>query len=208
MPADPGAHFGDRAARDHAAHLGMWVFLATELLLFTVMFATYALYRADFSLTFREGHRHMAVAIGTANTYVLVTSSVFVALAVAQGRAGSRRICAGLLGVAIALGATFLVLKGIEYAQHVRDGALPGVHYRLSEFARPGASLFFSLYWLMTGVHALHVVIGLGVLISLTVLALRGRFTPDAHGPLEIGGMYWHLVDVIWLFLWPLFYLV
>jgi cytochrome c oxidase subunit 3 len=208
MPADRAAHFGDRTARDHAAHLGMWVFLATELLLFTVMFATYALYRADFSSTFREGHRHMAVAIGTANTYVLVTSSVFVALAVAQGRVGSRRLCAALLGVAILLGATFLVLKGIEYAQHVRDGALPGVHYRLSEFQQPGASLFFSLYWLMTGVHALHVVIGLGVLISLTVLALKGRFTADEHGPLEVGGMYWHLVDVIWLFLWPLFYLV
>jgi cytochrome c oxidase subunit 3 len=202
------AHFGDDEARTHAAHLGMWLFLASEVLLFTVMFTAYALYRFDYGPMFHEGRKHMAVGLGTANTYILVSSSVLVALAVERGRSGHRLSCTLLLAGAFLLGAAFLVVKGIEYRQHIIEGALPGYRYRLDFPRGAGASIFFSLYWLMTGVHALHVVMGMSVLGALAVLAARGRFTPGHHSPLEIGGMYWHLVDVLWLFLWPLFYLV
>jgi cytochrome c oxidase subunit 3 len=205
---EPAAHFGSAESRVRAAHLGMWLFLASELLLFTVMFTAYALYRADHASAFAIGRKHMAVGLGTLNTYLLVTSSILVALAVGQGREGKRRACAALLAAAMSLGAGFLVVKGIEYRQHVLEGALPGAHFHVEGVHQTGVSLFFSLYWLMTGVHALHVIIGLSVLGTLAVLAARGRFTPERHAPLEVGGMYWHLVDVIWLFLWPLFYLV
>ena len=109
----------------------------------------------------------------------------------------------GLLAAACLLGVGFLCIKGVEYSQHIHEGALPGARYHLESLREPGASLFFSLYWLMTGVHALHVLVGLGVLSTFAVLSWRGRARS-----LELGGMYWHLVDVIWLFLWPLFYLV
>jgi cytochrome c oxidase subunit 3 len=208
MSTDHTAHFGDDASRTHAAHLGMWLFLASEVLLFTVMFTAYALYRADYTAVFHEGRKHMAVGLGTLNTYFLVTSSILVALAVGQGRAGSRWLCTALLGCAVALGAAFLCVKGIEYRQHIHEGALPGARYRLESLQAPGASIFFSLYWVMTAVHALHVLIGMAVLSTLAVLSARGHFALHHHVPLEVGGMYWHLVDVIWLFLWPLFYLV
>ncbi|MFT3837857.1 MAG: cytochrome c oxidase subunit 3 [Myxococcaceae bacterium] len=200
MRSEHAAHFGSEAARETAAHLGMWIFLVSEVLLFTVMFTAYALYRADYSAVFHLGRRQMAVGLGTANTYLLVSSSVVVALAVKHR---SHRVSALLLGVAVLFGAAFLTIKGVEYAQHIHEGALPGARYHLASLQEPGASLFFSLYWLMTAVHALHVLVGMGVLATLAVLSWNGR-----PRWLEQGGMYWHLVDVIWLFLWPLFYLV
>jgi cytochrome c oxidase subunit 3 len=207
-PVVPQAeHFGDEASRQDAAHLGMWVFLSTEVLLFAGLFAAYAMYRLAYPEVFHQAREHMAVALGTINTYLLVTSSVLVALAISSIRSGRDLLAAALLAGAVLLGCGFLVVKGIEYAQHVREGALPGAHYALDKFAVPGASLYFTLYWIMTAVHAVHVTIGVGVLSVLCFQTLSGKFSASYHTPLELGGMYWHLVDVVWLFLWPLLYL-
>lgn len=207
-PVVPHAeHFGDEASRQDAAHLGMWIFLATEVLLFAGLFAAYSMYRLAYPEVFQQARHHMEVTIGTINTYVLVTSSVFVALAIASIRSGRELAASALLACAVLLGITFLSLKGVEYAKHVREGGLPGAHYALHDFAVPGASLYFTLYWIMTGVHSVHVAVGVGVLSVLSFQTLSGKFNARYHTPLELGGMYWHLVDVVWLFLWPLLYL-
>ncbi len=201
------AHFGDEASRQQAAHMGMWVFLATEVLLFAGLFASYALYRLAYPEVFHQAREHMDVKLGTINTYVLVSSSVLVALAVAAIRGRRDLVASGLLLGAALLGVTFLSIKGVEYTHHMHEGALPGAHYALHKFAVPGASLYFTLYWVMTGVHALHVLIGVGVLGVLGLRTAAGDFSAAYHTPVELGGMYWHLVDVVWLFLWPLLYL-
>jgi cytochrome c oxidase subunit III len=207
-PVVPHAeHFGDEASRQDAAHLGMWIFLATEVLLFAGLFAAYALYRLAYPEVFHQGREHMDATLGTINTYVLVSSSVLVALAVASIRRGRQLSASALLAGAVVLGMVFLCIKGMEYTHHARDKALPGVHYAFREFSVPGASLYFTLYWLMTGVHAVHVAVGVGVLSVLSFQTLGGKFNATYHTPLELGGMYWHLVDIVWLFLWPLLYL-
>jgi cytochrome c oxidase subunit 3 len=207
-PVVPQAeHFGDEASRQDAAHLGMWIFLATEVLLFAGLFAAYAMYRLAYPEVFHQAREHMSVTLGTINTYVLVSSSVLVALAIASIRRGRELAASALLAGAVLLGITFLCIKGVEYAHHARDKALPGAHYAFHAFALPGASLYFTLYWVMTGVHAVHVTVGVGVLSVLSFQTLSGKFNARYHTPLELGGMYWHLVDVVWLFLWPLLYL-
>nr|WP_044193740.1 cytochrome c oxidase subunit 3 family protein [Hyalangium minutum] len=207
-PVVPHAeHFGDEASRQDAAHMGMWIFLATEVLLFAALFAAYSLYRLAYPEVFSQAREHMDLALGTINTYVLVSSSVLVALAIASIRKG-RDLAAGvLLAGAVLLGITFLCIKGMEYAHHAKDKALPGAHYAYDKFAVPGASLYFTLYWIMTGIHAVHVTVGIGVLSVLCGQALSGKFSAAYHTPVELGGMYWHLVDIVWLFLWPLLYL-
>ncbi|MFP2956828.1 cytochrome c oxidase subunit 3 family protein [Myxococcus sp. 1LA] len=208
-PVVPQArHFGDESARQGAAHMGMWVFLASEVMLFTALFTAYALYRLAYPEVFHLGRTHMDVMLGTLNTYVLVSSSILVALAIASIRAGSELAACALLSGAVLLGVAFLSIKGIEYAHHAHDKALPGAHYAYAKFAIPGANLYFTLYWVMTGIHALHVTVGIGVLAVMAFRTLGGSFSAAYHTPLELGGMYWHLVDVIWLFLWPLLYLV
>ncbi|WP_426752722.1 cytochrome c oxidase subunit 3 [Myxococcus sp. Y35] len=208
-PVVPAArHFGDEPARQGAAHMGMWVFLASEVMLFTALFTAYALYRLAYPEVFHLGRTYMDVTLGTANTYVLVCSSILVALAIAAVRSGRDLVASVLLIGAALLGVCFLSIKGAEYVHHIHDQALPGAHYAFEKFAIPGASLYFTLYWVMTGIHALHVVVGVGVLSVMAFRALGGSFSAAYHTPLELGGMYWHLVDVIWLFLWPLLYLV
>jgi cytochrome c oxidase subunit 3 len=203
----PAEHFGDEASRQEAAHLGMWIFLATEVLLFAALFASYALYRLAYPEVFHQAREHMDLTLGTINTYVLVSSSILVALAIASIRKGRDLATAALLAGAVLLGITFLCIKGMEYAHHAKDKALPGAHYAFHKFAAPGASLYFTLYWIMTGVHAVHVTVGVGTLSVLCGQTLSGKFSAAYHTPLELGGMYWHLVDVVWLFLWPLLYL-
>ncbi|GHG77499.1 cytochrome c oxidase subunit 3 [Comamonas sp. JC664] len=207
-PVVPRAfHFGDESSREDAAHLGMWIFIATEVLLFAVLFTAYALYRLTYPDLFQRAPAHMDVFLGTLNTFVLVTSSIVVALAVDSVRKGRDFAGAALLALAVLLGIAFLSIKAAEYAKHVRDGALPGAWYAYEAFAVPGANLYFTLYWVMTGVHAVHVLVGVSVLVTLMLRTLTGEFGARFHTPVALGGMYWHLVDVIWLFLWPLLYL-
>jgi cytochrome c oxidase subunit 3 len=199
--------YTDPRQRTHALHLGMWSFLGSETLLFAGLFALYASYRAKFPLEFKLGVAHNNALIGTANTAVLIISSFFVAFAVHALRGGNHRACVRSLAVAFLLGLTFLVLKSIEYTEHLREGFAPGVYYSATELPTRGASLFFTLYFMMTGLHALHVMAGMTLLAWLALRVRRGKTHATHRTELELGGLYWHLVDVVWIFLWPLLYL-
>ncbi|MCI0571548.1 MAG: cytochrome c oxidase subunit 3 [Myxococcaceae bacterium] len=200
-------HFGTLGAQKDAAHLGMWTFLATELLLFTGLFAVYAVYRWAYGGLFHEAQKHMDVLLGTVNTFLLVVSSTLVALAPRALEAKRTHVATLLLLGAIAMGLAFLVLKGVEWGHHAHEGALPGQWYAFEKLRVPGASLFYTLYFLMTGLHALHMLIGVVVLAVLAVRLRRRTITAEYPVALELGGMYWHFVDIIWLFLYPLLYL-
>jgi len=199
----------DSLDRQHAtARLGMWVFLGSELLLFAGLLALYAAYRFAYPAEFRAAAAHANLAIGTVNTYVLITSSLTMALAIHATRGGHRSRTVALLAITIVLGLAFDVLKGVEYAEHLSEGIAPGHYYAFDALPAHGAVLYFTLYYLLTGLHALHVTGGICVLVWLALRARRGDFTPRSHLALELGGLYWHLVDLVWIFLWPLLYLI
>jgi cytochrome c oxidase subunit 3 len=209
MPARRLAdQFESLAKQEHAARFGLWVFLASEILLFAALFGLYTAYRAMYPVEFARAAAHNNVAIGTINTLVLITSSATVALALWAVRGGLRRLASALVLFSIACGVLFLVLKGLEYHEHFQAGIYPGDAYRNAELTGRGARLFFNLYFLITGLHAIHVVVGLTVLGWLAVGSLRGRFGPDNQLRFELGTLYWHLVDVVWIFVWPLLYLL
>ena len=201
----------DSMARQHAAgRLGMWAFLGSELLLFAGLLALYGAYRFAYPAEFRIAAQDANVAIGSINTLVLLTSSLTMALALHAARAPGdpRARLLVLLAITFALGVTFDVLKGVEYAGHLADGTAPG-GYSAARVAPPhGIVLYVTLYYVLTGLHALHVTIGIGVIAWLWSKAWRRQLTPDSHAALELGGLYWHLVDLVWLFLWPLLYLI
>lgn len=204
----PAEHFQDLEQQKRAAHLGMWLFLTSEVLLFGALFGAYSGYRVHYPGDFAQAAAHNNVWLGTLNTLVLLTSSLFAAAAVHAARRGRRRAVVIFLLSTLALAAAFLVFKSIEYAGHFREGVFPGRHYRLAELPARGANVFFTLYFLMTGLHALHVVGGMAALVVASVGAARGAYGPTHYTPLELIVLYWHLVDVIWIFLWPLMYLV
>ena len=201
-------HFPDAPTQQHAARLGMWLFLATEILLFTALFTGYAVYRFLFSDSFHQASKYIETSVGLVNTVVLITSSLTVALGLHASRQGRGRRAAALLLATLALGGVFMVLKGFEYHHHYVTGQLPGRYYSFAALTVPGAPMFFSIYFLMTGLHGLHVLVGMGVLGWLAARAWRGDFSPAYHTPVELGGLYWHLVDLIWIFLFPLLYLI
>ncbi len=208
MPSALAHHFESLEKQAHAARLGMWVFLATEVLLFTALFAAYSVYRFLFGDTFSQASRHIETWIGAVNTLVLVTSSFTVALGFHRSTRGDGRGTARFFGLSVLLALVFLGFKAIEYSHHFEEGQLPGRFYTYSAVQGPGASLFFSLYFLITGLHAIHVLIGMTVLAVIGVRAGRGAFTAEYHVPVELAGLYWHLVDVIWIFVFPLIYLI
>lgn len=201
-------HFGSRENQKKAAQLGMWVFLGTEVLLFTNLFVGYAVYRYYYPEEFKAGSKHLEAGWATVQTLLLVTSSLFVVLAVHYIRQDKQLLTALVLVLGMVMGLGFLGIKGWEYWKHWEEGALPGAYYRLEELPVRGGSLFFTLYFLLTGLHAIHMLVGLSVLGWLSWGALSGKYTGEYHIPVEVGGMYWHLVDIFWLFIYPLLYLV
>lgn len=204
----PAEHFESLAQQEHAAHLGMWLFLTSEVLLFGALFGLYTGYRIRFAADFAAAASHNPVLIGTTNTAILITSSLFAALAVRAMEQGRRRATVIWLLVTLALGVTFLGLKYLEYRGHFDEGIYPGVWYSNDSLPGPGARLFFNLYFLITGLHALHVTGGLVALCTMLLLTLRDRIRQARHTSLELVVLYWHLVDAIWIFVWPLMYLV
>ncbi|MGE0547152.1 MAG: cytochrome c oxidase subunit 3 family protein [Kofleriaceae bacterium] len=200
--------YADRRAREHALHLGMWVFLGSETLLFAGLFGLYSAYRAWYPDAFANGVAHNHAAIGTANTLVLIVSSFLVAWSIHALRGGRRRVSMFALAGAITLGLTFLGLKTLEYSEHLAVGIAPGAYYSSTEVTQPGSQMFFTLYFVMTGLHAIHVIAGLSLLVWLIIRVARHRTTAEHHVELELSGLYWHLVDVVWIFLWPLLYLL
>jgi cytochrome c oxidase subunit 3 len=202
------AHFEDLDQQHAAGWLGMWVFLATEVMFFGGLFTGYAVYRWRYPAAFAAASGELEVKLGAVNTAVLICSSLTMALAVHAAQQGRRRTLVGFLAATMVLGAAFLGIKGIEYAHKFEHHLVPGGAFLFADpHARP-AEVFFSFYFGMTGMHALHMVIGLGVLAVLLGQAWRGRFTPEHHAGIEMAGLYWHFVDIIWIFLFPLLYLI
>jgi cytochrome c oxidase subunit 3 len=209
MPEGTLAHHFDDAAQQHeASTLGMWVFLATEVMFFGGIFATYVVYRSIYAHAFETASNHLDVRLGTFNTAVLITSSLTMALAVHAAQTDRLRGIVAWLTATIGLGSVFLCVKAYEYGHKFHEHLVPGPH-----FVWPGAEsghvqLFFCLYFLLTGVHALHMIVGIGLLTWLARAARRGRFSAAYATPIELTGLYWHFVDIIWIFLFPLLYLI
>jgi cytochrome c oxidase subunit III len=209
MTQSVAEHFEDLTKQAHAARLGMWVFLGSEVLFFSGLFGLYASYRAEHPHGFGVAVLHNTLALGSTNTGVLLVSSYTVALAVHALRKGRHRAAASLVGITVVLGACFLAIKTVEYLAHFKEGIYPGgVGSFYAAHPDAGTKMFFTLYYCMTGLHALHVFAGMLVLLVLLWKIARLRIGAWAPHPLAIGAVYWHLVDVIWIFLWPLFYLL
>lgn len=200
--------FEDLDKQAHAARLGMWVFMSSELLLFAGLFALYSGYRAMYPADFAAAVAHDNAAIGTANTAILITSSFTVAMSLHAVRLGRPRRAAALLLFSIGCGLLFLLLKGVEYGQHFREGIYPGVAYRNAALPTAGAQMFFTLYYFLTGLHAIHVIVGLLLLSWLAWGAWSRVYSPARYIHVELGALYWHLIDIVWIFLWPLLYLL
>jgi cytochrome c oxidase subunit 3 len=200
--------FADAAQQVEAAKLGMWAFLATEIVLFGALFCAYSFYRFLFPAGFALASKHTDVVLGTIETCVLLTSSLTMALAIRAMRLAQRRAAVVFLVATVVFGLAFLGIHATEYLHEWHEHLVPGRSFEESLRGVGGTEMFFTLYYVMTGLHGLHVTIGVGVLAVLAVLAQRGKFSPDYLTPLELGGLYWHLVDIVWIFLYPLFYLV
>jgi len=207
-PARLKHHFDDLGQQREAATLGMWVFLATEVLFFGGLFAAYLVYRVWYPTTFGDASRYLHLTFGATNTVVLITSSLTMALAVEASALGRRRSLILFLLLTMTLGATFLVIKGFEYHHKWVEHLVPGPYFRFDGPDPVHAQIFFSLYFALTGLHALHMVVGLSILTVIVIMAVRGRFTLEWNTPVEISGLYWHFVDIIWIFLFPLLYLI
>ena len=206
---DLAHHFDDMEQQREASSLGMWLFLVTEVMFFGGMFTTYMVYRTFYPEAFAGASHHLNLVLGGTNTLVLICSSLTMALAVVGAQTGNRKMQVCFLVLTILLGLTFLGIKGVEYYHKFEEHLVPGPNFRYPE-GHHGLQmqLFFSIYFAMTGMHALHMVIGIGVLTVLLFLASRGRFTPEYHSPMELTGLYWHFVDIVWIFLFPLLYLI
>jgi cytochrome c oxidase subunit III len=186
----------------------MWVFLVTEVLFFGGVLTAYIVYRVSYPDAFAGASHHLDVVLGAINTAVLIVSSLTMALAVHGAQLGRRRQTVGFLLATMALGSAFLVIKAIEYSHKFHDHLFPGPNFVYPGGAARQAELFFSVYFALTGLHALHMIVGIGLLASLVFLALKGRFSPEYYSPVENIGLYWHFVDIVWIFLFPLLYLI
>jgi cytochrome c oxidase subunit 3 len=199
--------FDDAAQQHHASWLGMWIFLATEVMFFGGLFTGYAFYRSAYPQAFADASNHLEILLGAINTAVLICSSFTMALAVHSAETDRRKASVNFLLLTIVLGAVFLGIKFSEYHAKFAEHLVPGSSFRFEgPLARP-AEIFFSFYFAMTGMHALHMVIGIGLLTWLALKARRGRFSSSYFTPVELVGLYWHFVDIVWIFLFPLLYL-
>jgi cytochrome c oxidase subunit III len=190
------------------SRLGMWAFLVTEVLFFGGLFAAYTVYRIQFPQAFTEASHHLDYIIGAFNTAVLISSSMTMALAVHAAQIGNRRRLVIFLALTILLGSVFLGVKVFEYHEKFVHHLVPGPHFHFEGAHGREAQLFFGLYFAMTGMHAVHMIIGIGMLSTLLVMSARGRFSPEYNTPVELAGLYWHFVDIVWIYLFPLLYLI
>ncbi|HYL64053.1 MAG TPA: cytochrome c oxidase subunit 3 family protein [Candidatus Methylomirabilis sp.] len=195
-----------------SATLGMWIFLSTEVLFFGGMFLTYTINRHAYPTIFAEASTTLSLKLGTINTLVLIASSFTMAMTVWSAQVGKKKLIPLFLILTLLLGCVFLGIKGIEYHDKYVEHHIPGLPFQFepgSDVATNAhAQLFFSLYFAMTGLHALHMVVGVGLLCWLLKEALKGRFTPGYNTPVENIGLYWHFVDIVWIYLYPLLYLI
>lgn len=191
-----------------SAKLGMWVFLATEVMFFGGMITAYLVYRDAYPAAFQAGSVHMLFLAGTLNTAILISASLFVAFAVHAAQQGERKLLVWCLVISMFLGVCFLAIKGYEYHQHWVEHKVPGRSFQWDGPDPRHAELFFVLYFGLTGFHALHMLIGVSLLAVIVCFAARGRYTPEYHNPVENAALYWHFVDIVWIFLYPMLYLI
>jgi cytochrome c oxidase subunit 3 len=222
-------HFENMEQQREAGTIGMWVFLVTEIMFFGGMFLAYTLYRSFYPAAFSSGSNHLDITLGTVNTAVLIFSSFTMAMAVYFTQVGKPRPQVICLILTLILGVTFLGIKAVEYKSKWDDHLIPGRLFAGNPFnpvvaqhsdedphklhLLEGASvnqvqMFYWIYFAMTGMHALHMIIGAGLLTFLLIYSLKGRFGPEYHSPVEVIGLYWHFVDIVWIFLFPLLYLL
>ncbi len=211
LPSDTASHlqhhFATARQQREAAKLGMWIFLATEVLFFGGLFMAYAAFRYFYPGTFLEAHRHLNVLMGGVNTVVLITSSLTMALAVRSAQVGDKKNLPKYLAVTFVLAGVFLVIKYFEYAHKFHLGLLPGRYYH-GEGIGGLPHVFFGIYFVLTGLHGIHVIAGMGVIAWIFFGSVRGKYGTSYYSPVDNVGLYWHLVDLIWIFLFPLLYLV
>ncbi len=203
-------HFESLEQQYDSARLGMWAFLITEVMMFGALFLGYLVYRLQHPVAFAEGSNHLGLGLGAFNTAVLIISSLTMALAVHAAQEGRKpRMIVGYLLLTLLLGGVFLGVKVIEYSHKFHDNLVPGAHFVWHGAGDPGpVQLFYGFYFVMTGLHAVHMVIGAGLLLWLMALTLKNRFSPAYYTPIEMVGLYWHFVDIVWIFLFPLLYLM
>jgi cytochrome c oxidase subunit III len=202
-------HFDDMAQQAEASTLGMWVFLVTEIMFFGGLFLAYLVYRHAYPTGFQEASNHLNVIWGAVNTVVLICSSLTMALAVRAAQTSAPpKTQVGWLLATMALGAAFLGVKVIEYGDKFTHNLVPGPNFVWTGEHVDAAEIFYSLYFCMTGLHALHMIIGLGIMAVIAVMAWRRQFDADYYTPVEVSGLYWHFVDIVWIFLFPLLYLI
>lgn len=201
-------HFVDAEQQFDAAKMGMWVFLVTEILFFGGLFAAYIVYRAWYPELFVEASTQLDTVLGGINTLVLIGSSLTVAMAIRAAQLNKTRTIVINLAITVLLACVFMVIKYFEWTHKFHLGIFPGEFYTFDGIDHPQAHIFFSLYYLMTGLHGIHVIIGIGLISWLVWRALKGDYGSHYYTPVEITGLYWHLVDIIWIFLFPLFYLI
>lgn len=198
MPETPGSLTSPK--------LGMWLFLVTELLFFGGMFLLYSVFRSMYTQAFHSAAMEENLVLGTANTIILITSSLTMALSIAAIKKGDKNMSSVFQMLTILLGALFLVNKYFEWGAKISHGIYPGSPLMLQ--TDKGEVLFYSLYYVMTGIHGLHVIIGIGVIMVMLLFTQRGKITSGSFIKLENTGLYWHFVDIVWIYLFPLFYLI
>lgn len=201
-------HYVDSTQQMDSAKFGTWVFLLTEVLLFGGLFCFYSIYRSWNPDIFHNAHVYLNVWLGATNTVVLIVSSLTMALAIRSMQLGQKKPTIMLLVTTFLLATTFMVIKYFEYSHKIHVGQLPGEWYFFKGIAGTNPHIFFSAYFLMTGLHGIHVLGGMGLITWLIIRTARGDFSSEYYTPIEMTGLYWHLVDLIWIFLFPLFYLI
>ena len=211
-------HFDNMGQQREAGTLGMWLFLVTEVMFFGGMFLAYMLFRMKYPHEFAAASHSLDIGLGGINTAVLILSSLTMALAVWGAQKGNKKMIIGFLILTMIFGAAFLGIKSVEYTAKFEHHLFPGEHFDWTshhEMTHKGHALdsgrlqiFFFIYFAMTGVHALHMVIGLGLLLWLVISAMKDKYTKNYYAPVEMTGLYWHFVDIVWIFLFPLLYLL
>jgi cytochrome c oxidase subunit 3 len=201
-------HYSDMSQQKDASKLGMWIFLLTEILTFGGLFVIYAVFRSWNPEMFYNAHSALDIKAGASNTVVLITSSLTMALAVYSMQHDRKKQTIRFLGLTLLLACIFLVIKYFEYSHKIHLGQLPGKYYTYSGIEGTNPHIFFTIYFLMTGLHGLHVIIGMGLIGRLIYRTSRNDFSSNYNVPIELVGLFWHLVDIIWIYLFPLFYLI
>ncbi len=201
-------HFHEVEQQRESAKLGMWIFLLTEILLFGGLFVAYAVYRAWHPEMFIDAHKQLNVYMGTLNTFVLIASSLTIALSIRSMQLGNKKRTMQLLLATLILAGVFLVVKYFEYSHKIHLGQLPGRFYTFEGLEGSNPHVFFSIYFLMTGLHGIHVILGMAAISWIMFRTYKNQFSAEYYTPIEMVGLYWHLVDLIWIYLFPLFYLI